>query len=418
MTTAIDFYQQQACAARSHQSWVAQLQTQACQDLQRLGFPTRRHEEWKYTRLDSFLQRQFLTATAPLSDAPDVNLPIDAYHISIVNGWIQSIPADLPEGVLVLPITDALKCHVETIAPYFSHILPADHAFQVMNTAMLQCGVLVYLPKDVCMPKPLLVRHWQDQSEQAVYARHLIIAEAGSSAVIIEDYQGDGSTSYYTNAMTELYAGQQAQITHFRIQCESKQAYHINHLAVKQAMNSTVHSHSFAFGGKLVRSDTSFNLNEPHAQCTMNGIYAPAEGQHIDHHTEVLHAVADCSSIQDYKGLLMGTSRAVFNGKVVVAKDAQRTVAKQQNKNLLLSNTAEIDTKPQLEIDANDVICTHGATVGQLDNDALFYLATRGIEGETARQLLIQAFAAENLQQVTDRHLSLWLGGLLNLQVG
>ena len=196
-----------------------------------------------------------------------------------------------------------------------------------------------------------------------------------------------------------------AKLTHYKIQRESKAAYHLGHLAVKQSAHSQFASHSLSLGGKLVRSDISMYLQEEHAHCLMNGIYAPSEGQHVDHHTTVNHLVPNCSSEQDYKGILTGRSRAVFNGKVIVAKDAQHTDAKQQNKNLLLSANAEIDTKPQLEIFADDVLCSHGATVGQLDEEALFYLATRGIGRLEASHYLIHAFAQDNLRLIPNREL-------------
>ena len=215
-----------------------------------------------------------------------------------------------------------------------------------------------------------------------------------------------------------MFAAANATVTHYKIQRESKAALHIGHLAISQGASSQVNSHLFSFGGKLVRSDTTFALEAPHAQCFMNGIYAPTAGQHMDHHTRVTHAVAHCSSVQDYKGILSGHSRAVFNGQVIVAKDAQHTSAQQQNKNLLLSVGAEIDTKPQLEIFADDVVCTHGATVGQLDEDALFYLATRGIEPAEASQYLVRAFAAENIRAVTQAPLAEWLSQRLTRQIG
>jgi Fe-S cluster assembly protein SufD len=248
--------------------------------------------------------------------------------------------------------------------------------------------------------------------------RNLIIAEAGSSASIIEDYQGDLNTRYFTNTITEVSLAADAKITHYKIQRESKLAYHIGHIAVKQAANSQFESHSFSIGGKLVRSDITIGLHESGAHCLMNGVYAPADMQHMDHHTVVTHEVPSCSSEQDYKGILSGQSRAVFNGQVIVVKDAQHTVAKQQNKNLLLSANAEIDTKPQLDIFADDVVCTHGATVGQLDEEALFYLAARGIGRVEANRYLVQAFASENLKKFANIELADWLSTLLNQQLG
>lgn len=422
MSNITEFYQQQAVATVSDLPWLAQLQTSALANFERLGFPARKDEEWKYTSVEGFLKQRFVNADGknkPVSVQTD--LPITCHKIGLINGVVDGIDeiiASLPAGVVVLPMAAALVSHAEKIKPWLGQILKQEHGFHALNTAMLQCGLFIYLPAGVHLTQPLLLAHWQDNVLQATYIRHLVIAEAGSRATIIEDYQGDASTAYFTNTITEVYVAEHAVITHYKLQREGLLASHVGHLAVQQATDSQFDSHSFSFGGKLVRSDITFDLIEPHARCFMNGIYAPKDGQHMDHHTLVTHAVPDCSSAQDYKGILSGHSRAVFNGKVIVAKDAQHTEAKQQNKNLLLSLDAEIDTKPQLDIFANDVICTHGATVGQLDEDALFYLATRGIEQAEASQYLIQAFAAENIRAITDANLSMWLSGLLSQQIG
>jgi Fe-S cluster assembly protein SufD len=244
------------------------------------------------------------------------------------------------------------------------------------------------------------------------------VAEKGSQASLIEDYCGEAGQCYYTNTVTEVHLAEKASLTHTKIQRESKLAYHVGHLAVKQAAHSQLDSHLFSLGGQWVRSDLTIHLDEPHASCGMNGMYVPFDGQHMDHHTLVRHQAPDCQSVQDYKGIVSGHARAVFNGRVVVAKDAQHTSAKQQNKNLLLSTNAEIDTKPQLEIFADDVVCTHGATVGQLDEEALFYLATRGIEHEEASRYLMQAFMTDNLRAIPNAKLAAWIGDLFNEQIG
>ncbi|HBI22479.1 MAG TPA: Fe-S cluster assembly protein SufD [Legionella sp.] len=424
MSELTDFYQEQAIASRSDIAWLAHLQKDALADLKRTGFPTRKHEDWKYTSLDGFLQQRFVSAGEDIATADtsgQTDAPIACHKIGIHHGIVagsDALVGSLPAGVVVLPLAEAMVSHPEKIKPYLGRILKQEHGFHALNTAMLYSGLFVYLPKGVCLTAPLLLAHWHDKSQHATYLRHLVIAEPGSSVCIIEDYQGAPSVDYFTSAITEVFAAANATVTHYKIQRESQSAVHMGHLAISQAAGSQVNSHLFSFGGKLVRSDTTFTLDAPHAQCFMNGIYAPTDGQHMDHHTRVTHAVADCSSVQDYKGILSGHSRAVFNGQVIVAKGAQHTSAQQQNKNLLLSVGAEIDTKPQLEIFADDVVCTHGATVGQLDEDALFYLATRGIERAEAQQYLVRAFAAENIRAVTDPALSEWLGQLLTRQIG
>ena len=430
MSELVEFYQQQASARFSNIPWLAHMQKNALADLTRLGFPTRHHEDWKYTTVDFFLQQQFSSELnkSGLVDPPHAatkaskSIPVSpSISIALVNGNVVNsaeLKESLPPGVVVQSLAQALVEHAEKIKPYLSCILEQQHGFHVLNTAMLHSGLFIYLPAGACLTAPLILSHWQDKANHAAYIRHLVIAETGSSASIIEDYQGDASTCYFTNTVTEVYVAAHAKVTHYKMQRESKLAYHIGHLAVKQAAGSQFDSHAFNFGGKLVRSDITIGLDEPDAQCLMNGIYAPTDGQHIDHHTLVTHAAPSCRSEQDYKGILSGHSRAVFNGRVIVAKDAQHTQAKQQNKNLLLSTNTEIDTKPQLEIFANDVVCTHGATVGQLDEEALFYLATRGIGRADANRYLVQAFAVENLRILANTELADWVSTLLNQQLG
>lgn len=422
MNEILDFYQQQAQAGLSNVPWLAQLQTKALSELNRQGFPTRHNEEWKYTSVDAMLKQPFATQNTGHNSpvVVDTDLPVKN-QITINNGiiyGIERLASQLPAGVLVLTLADALAKHSELIKPYLGSILKQEHGFHSLNTAMIQCGVLIYIPAGVCIEEPIAIAHFQDQMNQAVYYRHLIIAEAKSQATVIEEYRGKEECAYLTNTVTEVYTAAGANLTHYKVQRESKAAYHLGHVSVQQGSHSEFASHSLSLGGKLVRSDLSFYLQEEYAHCLMNGIYAPAEGQHIDHHTTVHHLVPNCRSDQDYKGILTGRSRAVFNGKVIVAKDAQHTDAKQQNKNILLSPNAEINTKPQLEIFADDVVCSHGATVGQLDEEALFYLATRGIGRVEASHYLIHAFTIDNLRLIPHGALAEWMGNLVTQQVG
>lgn len=430
MSEVTDFYQQQVLGLVSSVSWLAKLQKKALTDFTRLGFPARDNEDWKYTSVESFLKQSFTQspqadhldkhAIAVMASGRQTDVPVGT-KIALVNGVViglEALTASLPPGVIVQPLADAIHEHPEKIKPYLGHILQHEHGFHALNTAMLQFGLFIYVPKHVCLAEPLLLTHWQTTPNQAIFLRHLVVTETGGEVSIIEDYQGDAASCYFTNTITEVYAAESAKITHYKIQRESKLAFHVGHIAVKQAVGSQFDSHLLSLGGQWSRSDATIHLDESTARCLLNGIYAPADGQHMDQHTVVNHDVPDCRSEQDYKGILTGHSRAVFNGKVFVAIAAQRTEAKQQNKNLLLSKTAEIDTKPQLDIYADDVICTHGATVGQLDEDALFYLATRGIDQAEASRYLIQAFAADNLQAIGNPLLSAWMSVLLNQQIG
>ena len=422
MSDILDFYKEQASGSISPVLWLQHLKDDALADFTEKGFPTRAHEDWKYTSVDSFLKKRFSLNQTPAKqpEMPSADVPV-GQHVRFSNGVVlnaEEIAACMPAGVIVKPWSVALKEHPELVKPYLGQIVAHDHGFQALNTALLQCGLFIYLPENCHLKTPLVLSHWQDQDAQATYIRHVVVAEARSHATIIEDYQGLDDFDYYTNAITEVSVGQDATISHYKTQREGNLGYHIGHTAVQQAKNSEFNSHVLSLGGKLVRSDITIALQQEQARCLLNGIYVPVSDQHIDHHTTVFHNLPQCQSIQDYKGILKGKSRAVFNGKVIVAKDAQQSLAEQQNKNLLLSANAEIDTKPQLEIFADDVTCTHGATVGQLDEEALFYLATRGINREEASRYMIHAFAADNLKRVCIPELADWMKTLLNRQLG
>jgi Fe-S cluster assembly protein SufD len=421
MSEILGYYDQQAKSRLSDISWVAQLQSKALSSLHKNGFPTRHHEDWKYTQIEPILSKYFVMAQSKITSYcqnKEFKVPV-ANQVTIHNAeisfgdWVHS----LPKGVLILPLSQALTTHPDLVQPSLGHILKQEHGFHYLNTAMLHTGVFIYVPEGVSIQDPIALTHYQDQMNQAVYLRHLIIMEKGSQLTIIEDYSGMEDINYFTNTVSEIRIGPYAKVEHFKIQRESKAAFHIGHVVVNQAEYSAFSSHSLNLGGKLVRSDINIDLEEQHASCLMNGIYAPSEGQHVDHHTLVRHLVPNCRSEQDYKGILKGQSRAVFNGKVFVAKDAQHTDAHQQNKNLLLSANAEVDTKPQLEIFADDVVCSHGATVGQLDEEAIFYLETRGISRSEAAHYLIQAFANDNLRMIPKYELADWMSKLLTQQL-
>lgn len=419
MSEVIDFYQQQAKQELSTIPWLAELQAKGLRELLHRGFPTRHQEDWKYTIVDTLLQQRFTQQMQNQTSQIKPELQSDLY-LTLQNGQVfneKELASHLPKGVLVQSLVTALEQHADKIKPYLGQALRHEHGFQALNTAMLRCGVVVYLAAGVHVEQPIVLSHWQDQENQAVHNRYLIIAEEGSQATIIEDYRGAEACHYFTNTVTEVFVAKNANLVHYKMQRESKSAYHIGHLSVKQESASQFDNHLLSLGGKLVRSDIDLHLQEENAHCLLNGIYVPTEGQHMDQHTTIHHLVPNCHSEQDYKGVLNGRSRAVFNGKVLVAKDAQHTQAHQQNKNLLLSAQAEIDTKPQLEIFADDVICSHGATVGQLDEEALFYLATRGIDRREATSYLIRAFAADNLSLVPNRAFADWMANLLNEQL-
>lgn len=418
MSELLDYYREQACRGRSTVPWLAALQEQAVDDLLRFGFPTRKDENWKYTLIDSFANQRFHPAAT--EHHAEACLPEDlpaGWTVNIHNGEVNCPSDALPAGLIVAPLLQAVSQHADKIKPWLGRLLQHEHAFQALNTAAISTGLLIYLPKDIKVELPIVISHAQDKEHQAMHVRHLIIAEEGAQATFIEVWDGEKTCCYFSNAVTEAHLAPGAALTHYKVIRESALAFHTGHLVVAQAEDSVFDSHTFSLGGKLVRSDVTFQLQGARAKCLLNGIYMPGDGQHVDHHTTVHHTVPDCQSVQDYKGVLSGHSRAVFNGRVVVAKNAQHTHAQQQNKNILLSSTAEIDTKPQLEIFADDVSCAHGATVGQLDEDALFYMMARGIERPEALRYLIQAFAADNLRLIAHADVMTWMANLINQQL-
>ncbi len=277
-------------------------------------------------------------------------------------------------------------------------------------------GAYIYVPKNTVIDKPiqLLFIHSGKNNTSLNQPRNLVVLDELSQATIIETYVAiDDSAEYFTNAVTEILIAAQAKVEYFKIQQESKLAFHIGTTFTRLQRDSNFVAHSLALGGKLVRSDLSVSLADLGASCALNGLYLAQHKQHIDHHTVIDHMQPHGTSYEFYRGIIADQARAVFNGRVLVQKDAQQTDAHQENHNLLLSSDAEIDTKPQLEIYANEVKCAHGATVGQLDDEALFYLQSRGISQAKARNLLINAFAVSVFDKVNNELIKLHLQNLL-----
>jgi Fe-S cluster assembly protein SufD len=277
-------------------------------------------------------------------------------------------------------------------------------AFTALNTALASDGAYVYIPDGVILEQPLhlLFVTTTSPASHAIMtsARALIVAGEGSQVRVVETYGGLQGAAYFTNAVTEIVAGERSVVDHYKVQQESLDAFHVASMHVHAARSATFSSHSFSLGGRLVRNDASALLDGEGAECTLNGLYIADGERLVDNHTSIEHAKAHCPSHEIYKGILGGKARAVFNGKIIVRQDAQKTDAKQTNRALLLSDEASINTKPQLEIFADDVKCTHGAAIGQLDEDAIFYLRARGLTYFEARDMLIHAFAGDILDRV------------------
>ena len=274
-------------------------------------------------------------------------------------------------------------------------------AFVALNTAFLEDGAFIEIPRGVTAAAPIYILFVSTADEpNASHPRSLILVGDNSQASIIEDYVSLGEATCFTNAVTEIIAGENSVVEHYKLQAENEQAFHISTVQVRQARSSSFTSHSISFGGSLARNDVNVALAGSGAECTLNGLYMTSNKQHVDNHTVVDHLKPHCNSRELYKGILDDRSSAVFNGSVIVRKDAQKTDARQSNKNLLLSEGATINSKPQLEINADDVKCAHGTSIGHLDEDSIYYLRSRGIGLNEARTVLTYGFANDVLNRM------------------
>lgn len=374
-----------------------------------LGFPTTRVEDWKYTNVAPIARETFQLAAEAL---PAVAAQLvgearleGAIELVFVNGRFApslATPAALPAGVVVDSLANACRAHAALIEPYLGSLaVIEDDGVAALNTALLHDGVFIHLPAGCVLEAPIhcLFVSLANGVPTVSHPRLLIVAGDGSQANVIEQYVGRGR--YWTNAVTEVVVGTGATVSHHKVQHEDVAAYHLAVAAASQAAGSHFGSHAVAFGAGLSRSAIATRFDDIDAGCAFDGLYVADGSQHVDHHTTIDHARPRGTSRELYKGILGGRATGVFNGKVFVRPDAQQSDAQQMNQNLLLSDDAQIDTKPQLEIFADDVKCSHGATVGQLNDDAVFYLRARGIDQAEAHRLLIYGFANELVERVT-----------------
>ena len=387
---------------------VTRLKADALARFEALGIPRPTDEDWRQTNVQpvapfatkpagpATLDAGALAAATPLAEL----LPV---RVVLVNGRFDrslSRLGALPANVRVESMTD--HGGLSSAAPF------DDRAFVALNTALFEDGVLVTVEDGVHLEEPIHILHGAVPSREprSIHPRVLIVAGTGAHAVVVESYVTVGSGAYLTNAVTEILAADDAQVEHVKVQTEGPDAWHIATVAGRQGRDARVRSHNVALGAKLARNDIGSRLLGPGAECHLYGLYVADGAQHVDNHTSLDHAAAHCPSWEMYKGVLAGSARAVFNGRIIVRPDAQKTDAKQSNKNLLLSDDAVVHTRPQLEIFANDVKCTHGATIGRLDETSLFYLMTRGIGRDEAREMLVHAFAGDVLAKIPVRALA------------
>jgi Fe-S cluster assembly protein SufD len=412
--------------------WLQLLRRQGMTRFEALGFPTTKNEDWHFTSVAPIAEHAFRLAALESNHAgPDstnrrevsrrkgdsvnsarinrVDLErfkfgeSDWHTLVFVNGALSeelSSDAGLSDQLRVSSLAQAIDSGAPILERELGKIAQFEqHTFTALNTAFISDGAFIELKANAVIEQPIHLLFVSD-GEGVSHPRNLIVAGRHSRAVIVESYISVRDSNYFTNGVTEIAVGEGAHVDHYKIQRESESAFHVGTVQIREERNSQLHSFSFAVGGSLARTNVYTSLVGDAATCTLNGLYLTDGSQHIDNQTSIEHIAPNCPSHEVYKGVLDGRSHGVFNGKVYVHPEAQKTDGKQSNNNLLLSPTARVDTKPQLEIFADDVKCTHGATVGRLDELAMFYLNSRGIGREAARTLLTYAFAADVLETI------------------
>jgi Fe-S cluster assembly protein SufD len=388
-----------------------QVRKEALKNFSELSLPTLKDEEWRYTNISPLFKYNFSLSPddVKLSDMLLSKFRFDDLHASLVvfvNGRYSKENSklfDLPEGVIIGSISDAIKNNMNIFEKHFGKYAEyGSHIFTALSTAYTNEGAFIYIPEGKIVESPIHIISITSASGEKIITqpRNLFIAGKNSQATIIEHYVSEYDDIYFTNAVTEVVVEENAVVDHIKLQEESKNAFHIARMEVDQQRNSNFTSHSISTGGAITRNDINARFNESGGECTLNGLFLLENKQLFDAHTLMDHANPLCNSHEHYKGILDDNSKGVFNGKVLVRQDAQKTNAFQQNNNILLSNNALVNTKPQLEIFADDVKCSHGATIGQIDEEARFYLKSRGIGEEAATAILIHAFASDVITSI------------------
>ena len=389
--------------------WLKNFRVAAIGKFSELGFPTIKQEDWRFTNILPLTRSHFRRVPAvglPAVRMEEVNKHIvDGCAKSVLvfinghfNKGLSNISA-LPKEIVAGGLADSLEVHGDLVRRHLGKHLPLQsYPFAALNTAFIHDGAFVYVPAGMHATSPiqlLFISTAPGDDHAVAYPRNLILAGEKSSATFIESYVSLSEDVYFTNTVTEIFVEKESAVDYVKIQRESEKAFHVGTMQIEQGSQSRFTAFSLALGSAIARNDINIAVNGEQCETMLDGLYLPANDQLVDHHTFIDHTKPNCSSREIFKGIITGNSRSVFNGKIFVRKEAQKTDSKQTNKNLLLSDTATVDTKPQLEIFADDVKCTHGATVGGLDAASLFYVKSRGISEEAGRALLTVGFAGE-----------------------
>jgi len=393
-------------------NWLREFRAHELKKFVQRGFPTRREELWKYTDTSHLAKKNYCGPTL-IDGSPDIDKLSSPSQIKFVfiNGIFSETLSDiakLPKEVTLLSLRQVINDHVDLTKPYLTREFDEKKfPFASLNLVLMTDGVFLKIEKNYEMTTPIHCLFINTKQQNFVSCpRNIILAGDNSSVTLIEEYVGDQAENYFVSALTMIEVNNGAYVEYFKIQDEAASATHIANVFVEQQQDSKVKAHFFSRGGALEREDLCVRQNAKGAEAQLNGFYSlHSDEQHVDHHVHVDHLVPHGISSMIYKGILDKKSHAVFNGKVFVHQDAQQINAHQENHNLLLSNSAEVNTKPELEIYADDVKCTHGATIGQLDNESLFYLRSRGIEESEARKILVHAFSDQIFNTITNREI-------------
>ena len=386
------------------------------------GFPTKKDEEYKYTDLSEAVNKQY--SLTPKQEFHITKEQLDQLHLGeehfdfivFVNGKFQKALSKISvENAEFLTLNNAFSSNKDLVEKYFNQIKPKNTAFTALNDALYSDGFFLFVPKNTVIEKPIHLFYISENQDENVFytTRNLLIVEEGAKVEVIESHHNFDETYTFTNSVTEIFVGKNAKADWHKLQNDSQTTYLVDSTFAKQERDSLATVNTFAFGGKLVRNNLDFIHTGENINSFMNGITIIGNEQLVDHHTAVHHNEPNCESYQNYKGVFKDKAHGVFNGKVFVNKIAQKTNAYQQNNNILLSEGATIDTKPQLEIFADDVKCSHGCTVGQLNDEALFYLRARGISKKEAQALLLYAFANDAMENIDIEPLKLKVAKLL-----
>lgn len=392
--------------------WLDLARSEAKQAVNELALPDRKQEAWRYTSLDRLYKQRFRHSGARVLRDSDIGRWVysadHSHRLVFANGrYVAELSTQhaLPDGVSIGSLKQLLDSDPDRVARWL--VQSAWHkpdVFSELNRALINDGVIIHVAENIVLDRPVEVVYLGTSGEHNMLAQphSLLVLDTGAQARVIERFTGDPAANYFFNGVTAVSLGPNARLQHYRLQQDSTRAHHLSRVALRQDGASEYHGVHIATGGAWSRTDVHARFDGPHAVCDLDGLYTTGDGQYTDFHLNVVHGLPHCRSRENFKGIVYGKGRAVFDGRILVEKNAQKTDAQLSNRNLLLTPSAEVDTKPQLEIHADDVKCSHGTTVGRLDPNQLYYLRSRGIDEHEARRMICLGFAEQVLARVED----------------